>query len=373
MKKILVFAREAGGAATVAPVCDALLKKNGYNLLFLASDKACTVFDKFGFEYKNYIKHDDDLLEDFLKDKWNSLPDMLLTSASSIPNLSMTDKLLWRWAGRNGVKSVGILDQWQNYALRFSGIDDNEKLSYMPDSIFVMDETAKCEMIADGIPESRIMITGQPAFDRIKTEQKGLNGKKIKKDLRIDEDSIVIVFVAELLTNYFGDRLGYTEQTILKFIGDTLNEFCNKKVQLLIKLHPENKNEDFEWALNKWPMIGTQIIDKAFSPQESIAAADMVIGMTSVMLIESIIAGKPTVSLQLNSTVDSQLAATNAGAIPFIKDPEQGENIICKLIYDDKFRKEYLETQYAWSVTDNAVEKCVSEIDSVLRKASREF
>lgn len=368
MKKILVFAREAGGAAAVAPVCETLLKKKDYNLLFLANDKACTVFDKSGFEYKNYIKHDDDLLEDFLKDKWNSLPDLLLTSASSIPNLSMTDKLLWRWAGGKGVKSIGILDQWQNYELRFSGVDDSERLAYMPDFIFVMDETAKREMIVDGIPEDRIIITGQPAFDRIKTEQKALNGKKIKKDLRIDEDSIAVVFVAELLTNYFGDRLGYTEQTVLKFIGDTLNELCNKKIQLLIKLHPENKNDDFEWALNKWPMIGTQIIDKAFSPQESIAAADMVIGMTSVMLIESIIAGKPTVSLQLNSMVDSQLAATKAGAIPFIKDTEQGENIINKLIYNSEFRERYLKTQYSWSVTDNAVEKCVSEIDYILNR-----
>ncbi|MDR2006772.1 MAG: hypothetical protein LBP78_05975, partial [Acidaminococcales bacterium] len=60
------------------------------------------------------------------------------------------------------IKTLAVLDYWSNYRARF---EDGPSVCY-PDYYAVMDELAKKEAIADGVPPSIITVLGQPGLDR---------------------------------------------------------------------------------------------------------------------------------------------------------------------------------------------------------------
>lgn len=372
-KNILAFAREAGGARAIAPVCR-VMRDKGWELLLLAKDHALDIFKNQGLDCVDFPNFDEEILNRLTDKSFGSLPTFVFTSATSLPTLDMTEKYLWRWGQRNNIPTAGLVDQWQNYALRFSGRTKKERLAYLPDYIFAMDELAKSEMIKDGIPQDRIVITGQPALDRFIREYKMMYAKahKIRRGLKIPPGFIVVTFVAESLKKDFGKSLGYDEQTTLRFLEKTLSDIAavNKdlKMCLLIRLHPENKVEEFRWILSRLPTIEKRIIQKELKPFEVIAVSDIVVGMTSIILIEAILVGKITVSLQINSIPDSQSVLTRTGVIPFIKDTRSGKNILSRLLKDKGYKRRYLARQRIWKISRDGARNCVKVLNSLLEK-----
>jgi len=370
VKKILIYAREAGGVAAIAPVCEALFKKE-IEPLVLSKDHGIDFFCRHNLNCIELPVFDSNVLNQLVHNTFKSLPDIIFTSAASLPTLDMTERYLWRWGQEKGIHTVGLVDQWQNFGLRFSGVSDNERLAYLPESIFVMDELAKNEMVEEGIPKERIFVTGQPAFDKIIEDNTVLLQKSdsIKDDANISENFKIVMFVAESLKKDFGDRLGYDEQSTIEFLGNHLHDICNssddEKIILIVKLHPENKKEEFDWILTKWPSFEKRIIENEFSSYEMIAISDIIVGMTSIMLIEAILIDKISVSLQLNSRIDSQLIATKVGAIPFIKNRNEGRQILSLLLNNKAYRQEYLHSQKKWTIVRNATENCINLLSSI--------
>jgi len=364
--KIVAFAREAGGASAIAPVCNAIIKE-GWVLLLLGKDYGLDIFKKNGLPCIDFPSFNMETLRALILNSFGEMPDLIFTSATSLPHLDMTEKYLWKWGKENGIKTIGVLDQWQNYALRFSGPTPNDRLAYIPDYIFVMDELAKREMISEGIPEDKIIITGQPAFEEAMKMYnlllKDVSG--IKERFKI-KNFFIITFVSEALKKDFGNTLGYEEITTLGFLGDVLDKLCNKhkgiNIHLIVKLHPENKKEEFGWIFSRWSSFSKSIIKKELTPHETIMVSDVIVGMTSVMLIEAIVMDKPVVSLQLNSLKESQLAATKAGAIPFITNKNKGKEIIERIIFNRNYKIKYINRQKKWNFKNNAIQNCIENI-----------
>ena len=372
-KKILAFAREVGGAAAIAPVCQAMLQ-NMWDVLLLAKDYGLGFFVNQNLRCLDFPSFDLSYLDTLINENFGFLPDVIFTSATSLPTLDMTERYLWKWGKKNNIPTVGILDQWQNYVLRFSGPGKHEILAYLPDYIFVMDELAKDEMIREGIPKELIIVTGQPAFDKVAEEHKAFSSQvnEIKAKLHIPDNFTIITFVAESLKKDFGDNLGYDEQSTLEFLANALDEICRRNkglhIYLIIKLHPENKHKEFDWSLSKWPSLKKQIIEKELSSCEVIEISDLIVGMSSVLLVEAILAQKIVVSLQINSLVDSQLAATKMGAIPFIKTQEEGKRILNLLLHDQTYREEYLQKQLKWEIDKNGTRNCLDMLKTIMVK-----
>ena len=374
--KVLVFAREAGGVAAVAPVCRILLE-NDWDLLILSKDNGLAVFESSGFECIDFSFFDAAYLSSLAKQKFLSLPDLILTSAASMPGLDMTERYLRQWGSEHSVKTVAILDQWQNYGQRFSGAGKDEKLAYMPDYIFVMDELAKDEMITEGIPEDKIIITGQPAFDSIldRNRLSEADCSSIKTDLNLSKTETIVTFAAESLKKDFGNSLGYDEHSTLVCLGNVLEKICTQNKQLeiylLIKLHPENTYEEFEWALSKWPLLKMRITKNEHRPYEVLAISDIVVGMSSILLVEAILAGNIVVSLQLDSLVGSKMVATKTGAIPFIRSADEGEKVIRSLLLDDSYRNQYLNNEKTWNIKANNAKRCFGFLEKILSDSKK--
>ncbi len=365
--KVLAFAREAGGAAAIAPVCQLMLKQ-GWRLLLLAKGNAEKIFRKRNLDYLSLTGFNESRIDGLVKSAFNSLPDIVFTSATSLPHLDMSERYLWKWGQKHKILTIGLLDQWQNYALRFSGTSKKERLAYLPDYIFAMDRVAKREMVAEGIPRKRIIIAGQPAFDHLAAEVKEADERKkeIKSKLKIKDGVTVITFVAEAMKKDFKNRLGYDEHSTLKFLGGLLERLCQAdkglKICLMIKLHPENNPEEFRRYLDKWSSFEQKIVNMELTSFEIISISDIVVGMTSVMLLESILAGKVTVSIQLNSLTESQLVATKIGAIPFIKSKNTAKRILKGLLISKRNRSAYLKRQKKLMMGRGAAKNCINKI-----------
>jgi hypothetical protein len=366
---ILSFAREAGAVAAIAPVCREMTKR-GWRYALLAKGPAVAAFRDRGIGCVEIAAFDPGETERVCAEALGGLPEAVFTSASSLPTLDMTERLLWRWASKYRVPCAALVDQWQNYAIRFSGPDPSEHLAYLPDRILLMDEQARREAIVDGLPQERLVITGQPAFDDVRREHQALlvDRVRLRAGQGIADDAYVVTFVAEDLASDFGDSLGYDEQSTLEFVGDVLQQLSRaaQSLVLVVKLHPQNEPSQFTWALDRWPALKVRLVAREITARKMIAMSDLVVGMTSVMLIEAILAGQPTVSLELDARREPQLVATRAGAIPALRTAEAARHVLSDLLLDPAKRERYVAGQNRWTISDDAVGKCMGVL-SLLR------
>jgi hypothetical protein len=343
----LTFAREAGGAQAIAPVIKELLSK-GSDVLISAKGVGIAVFEGHGFTTSFLEVGDGFCIESLLRKTWHGKPpDIVLTSCASLPELDMTEKRLWKWARANGIESIAVLDQWQNYAKRFSSAGTSD-LAFLPDVCCVMNELAKKGMIEDGFPLERIVITGQPAFDKL-IQVSGAEADAVlllKKDLTMDNGRPTLVFVGEALGRHFEGIYGYDERQCLNALLDII-KMLPERPNLIVKKHPQNLDSDFD--LDAIELVSDKLVVKIVGTEQSaktvILASDIVVGMSSVLLVESIILGVPTVSVELGAKVFDKCFPVTIGAIPAIVTKEKARLLLSRLISDKESRAEWIVNQ----------------------------
>ncbi len=372
--KVVAFAREAGGADVVVPVIRALQQRDA-DCLLLAKGPSCERFASAGLSFQRLSEFSETIVDTLCTEKWRSKPNLVFTSATSLPSLDMTEKYLWRWAKARHIPSAAVLDQWQNYALRFSGETAGEKLQCLPDRILVMDQVAFDDAVAEGLPHDRLRVAGQPALDDVSSAADPNVRWRVRREIGVSQDTLLIVFIAESLKADFGDSLGYDEHTTLKFFMDVLSAYCGSRranaLHLLIKLHPQNRLDQFVAELADAPFPVT-VIAQQCQPIEVLQAADLVVGMSSILLVHAILMDKATVSLQLGSKKPSQLIATRVGAIPFLKEQQEARAVLMSLLHDKQKRDAYVERQRKWDLRKgDSVPRVLGHLESVIREVGR--
>lgn len=358
---VLAFAREAGGAEAIAPVLR-LTQRSGSPCIVCSKGAGVTVFKNYGFDAEPIDGFSDLEIESVLSSHWGEgiYPGVLLTSASSLPSVDMTEKKAWHWAERHSIKSIAVLDQWQNYEIRFSGQHENERLAYMPDVCCVMDSVARDGMIRDGFPEERIVITGQPAFDSLlefgadfsRDDQAAL-----RKSLHVEQGRDIVMFCSEALSGDIGSVYGYNEKRVLATLLEILSALPDS-VHLLVKLHPQNVYSDLSDVIEEYGGgLPISIIKPGLSAWPFLMISDLIAGMSSILLVESVLLRRKTVSLQLNAKMTDKCHAVNVGSLPLIVDAEQARCTILSLLSDEGFCEQWLQMQSSLSLENGAAER----------------
>lgn len=364
MKKILVFSADPGGAECLVPVVSKLSKD--IDVLVMGKNTACPVFEK---SFISFLRVSDMKFDDIEIKLNNYSIDAILTSASSFPEKDMTEKLLWEWARRKGIPSVAVLDQWQNYTKRFSGIGEQEHLAYLPDAIAVMDDLAKNEMKDNGFPEERLYVTGQPALETFEELMGQTKKANTENRLKMSKRDMAVTFFSQPIRALYGDLFGYNESTVLDDIlsalsmsqkewGITINVFC--------KLHPKNEIGDFELKRGKY-LLEPKFVRDEYSNPELIASSDLVIGMASIMLIHSVIAGTPSICYEPSTkNQQSECMSVRIGAIPSITTRNDLAGLIKRLQEDPIFMKKYLRNQTICVTHKGAARNVAALLESML-------
>ena len=284
-----MVARQAGSAAALAPVVR-LLAARSNDVELLASSTAAAPFEQLGFHTRELPDVAD--VDGAVALIADSHGEALLTGTSLSPGV---DALFWAAARELRIRSVAVLDNWVNYAERFSY---RSRFDSLPDVLAVMDNTAATELAGLGFPADRLVVTGHPHLDAILPLQAD-ERRRARKRVGLALERRVVLFASEAKTEHSGSDpsnpryRGYTELTALEALGAAIAAEC-PDVLLVVRPHPRERVAPRAIA----PIDQLEL--RTGTVREAIAVADVITGMTSAFLLEAARAGVPTLSIRPN-------------------------------------------------------------------------
>ncbi|MBT8003942.1 MAG: hypothetical protein HN578_13605 [Rhodospirillales bacterium] len=237
----------------------------------------------------------------------NASPKLVLVGTSEDPDTFGLQ--LVAPAQERGIPTVGIVDGPANPQHRFRGRGD-APLHHVPDFLIVPTDPLKKTFVQLGHGQENIFIGGHPHYDAIKEKRGALREigraalrKKILPE--ISDERPLIVFAAEISDGLdptqFQRSADYTlrgrgqsdlrTNIVLEELLDSLNTL-GPKPYMVLRLHPKNTRQEYS-------VYASEIdhISDSGSPLDVCFAADLVVGMTSILLIEAAILGRPTLSI----------------------------------------------------------------------------
>lgn len=283
-KRVLFSANDPGGANAILPVVKALVTR-GDTVRGIVTGPAIDIFaradvsadDAGGYSASNLTRE----ITIFK-------PDVYL-AGTSIGN-SIDKRILEQL---KGTPSVYMIDFWSHYGHRFPKAEADD--THLPIRICVIDERMRDEMVKEGFPSGPLVVTGNPHFEHF-TE--GIT--------RDTEDTQLAVFISQpVRTDVQAEGsldCGFDEYKVL----ETVIARLPAGMRLSIRLHPREEKSKFDAYLN-----GRVAIAEETTLEEALSKAGLVIGMFSPVLMQSALAGKPTISYQPERTGEDPLP-TNA-------------------------------------------------------------
>ncbi|KQC04396.1 MAG: hypothetical protein APR53_03360 [Methanoculleus sp. SDB] len=298
---IVAVCGDPGGAKAVAPVINLLRSDARVQVRAMAYREACHLWKQQGIEYTEISEEMTACdIQSLLKE---IMPSLLLTGTSF--NGIGLERLFVDEARRLAIPSLTIMDFWSHYCERFCDHEGN--LSSLPDRVAVIDERMKEEMIEAGFDPMSLVITGNPAYDDLYRWKQNFGPDSIaglRKSLGIGHDDLMVLFASQPLSALYGTDPshplypGYTEMSVLASLLRSLEEpgfLVNRKIFLIIRPHPREKPQDFlPVKSDRVPVI----VSTEGNSRELVMAADLVVGMTTALLIEACCLGRIVVSLQ---------------------------------------------------------------------------
>jgi hypothetical protein len=300
--KVMFFAHDPGGANAIAPLIrsftDPMVYGKGPALSLLPQAKELP---------ENALS----ILQ----------PDFLVTGTSGS---DFTERFLWKEAYVLGIPSMAILDQWINYGVRFSRYGMRELhlfdgvCEYLPDYICVMDEFAKQEMMKDGVTEKRIITLGNPHFETIAKAAKKMKVLGVR-----DKKHRIVLFASEPFEDVY--KKGAEEialQDLIKIIS-SYND-----VIIRIRKHPKEQVSKFKEYLSE-----RVIIDDCLFSLDSIRQSDIVVSVSSMLLIEALFCDKMIVSYQPKCKDGmNDFILTRNRTLPFLSNIEELNECLSEIL-----------------------------------------
>jgi hypothetical protein len=353
-RRLLVFSRDPGGTNAVLPLIEPL-RVRGNDVVVYGKDAALSIYRRLNVDCADIRDAvplgTEDETDRFVRELG---PDLILTGTSSE---DFTERHLWKAAEKTGIASFAVLDQWTNYRLRLVPEGDDpanagakERELILPSFFFIMDELAKAEMSALGIDRKRLVVTGQPFFDYIRRTGGKFAAREIeglRRDLTGNRGGMVFVFASQPITSIHRqngmaeDHWGYTEKTVLKSLVTCLGrlvEDLEARLTLVIRLHPKDEPDAYQDVLSTCPQPVNVTFDRETDSTLLLKAADLVIGMFSMVLLEAAILETPFISVQIGLKRENPLILDRIGLTRSILTDGQLQKVLCAVLNGEKQR-----------------------------------
>ncbi len=284
-----MVAHDPGGANILAAVAP-LLWRAHHQLSWCAGGPTVGLWTDLGLPVIA-ISDDGGLNEEFT----SRSPDLIVTGTSAVSDL---ERSAWVAARRNNVASLAVIDAWMNYLRRLTMTLTGQTV--LPDAIAVADGPMQRGLAAEGINPDRVYEVGQPHLEAL------VNRLGPQRASRLHNERPLLVFFSEGILEQasFGCLPGYNQFAVMS--------------QLLRMLRPPF---DLELAVMPHPLEGFELWNSflaSVNPPDrvmlslggrdrdhALCAANGVIGMTSMVLVEATLLGVPVLSLQPERTENS--------------------------------------------------------------------
>jgi hypothetical protein len=335
--RVLVAAEDPGAANALAPVVGMLSRDGRVEVSSACGPMAASVFERFAVpSFAESACDADGWLDRFA-------PALLLLGTSE--NRESVDRRLHRQARRRGIPTVCLLDYWSQFAQRFSEAGPDGHLGLVPDRIFVMDEPARDALIAEGVPPERLDVTGHPYLDYFQQSAPTLrpaDAAAFRASLGLASQTRLITFVSETFGFTCGEDARFEplstsrERTIvvLEHLLAALARIVpglDQEVALVNKLHPKNTAGEFASVPRRSLPFTMHVLTDADNTQ-LLQASALVIGMTSMLLVEAACLGLPTLSILARPADDSIGPGRRAHGV-VVRSPEELHTELARLLH----------------------------------------
>lgn len=291
-RSVLGVMADLGGAEAVVPVLTAL-RDRGDRVTVLAAEPGGTRARGAGFP----VRAIDRALSRERADRLltGARPRAVITGTSWGPD--RPELAVLRAAAERDIPSVAVLDFWSNYRRRFEGATG---VLVLPDLIAVMDEAARRGIAAAGVPNGGAVVTGQPHFDDLLRPNPagGAGGPPARRErLGLASDAMVVLFVSQPLTSLYGPSLGFSESDVLELVRDGLARAvlpAGRTPVLAVRPHPRDSLAPE--ALRVAPVAA--IAASRGAAIDWVRAADLVVGISSAVLVQAALLGVRALSIQ---------------------------------------------------------------------------
>ncbi len=332
--KVLSICHDAGGARAVFPVTNEL-SRQGITVQAVVAGPAESIWRKECPAVPAITVEDHLLLNEAESILLQGGVDVLLSASGLYNEVEHT----FRQAARKaGVRSLAVLDSWLNYGERFERIANGRCVRCWPDRVCTLDRSSRDGLLKVGFSPEQVIITGPPHLEAIvrssrlahqhRTTYRAEQGFKA-------EDFLVVFFsdpffrkpdgrpfegVGGLMGPDGKSLLGYTSVDILEAVLAELEVACREAQRpgrFVVKPHPLEQEDALRPVIDRHQgQYFTASLRTEENPVYWIVAADAVMGMMSIALLEAALAGRPAISVEIGlkeSGTDDPCASNGLG------------------------------------------------------------
>ncbi|RXJ86230.1 hypothetical protein [Arcobacter sp. CECT 8985] len=279
-KKIKLFSYDAGGANLVMAYAYFMHKK-GFNILCYPKGPALKTFQK----HIPYLICKEKLVLE------NS--DIIVIGTSGIHSDYEIEILIE--AKKKGLEVRCFLDSVLNLDKRFFIKNQPLDSNYLPDIIYCED----IEKIENDDIKKKAIFKKDLYLKYIKEV---FYPQLITKDeLILKNRGKYILFLSEYIKELYGNKFGFDEYDVLKFILSSMQEE-NFLIPFFIKLHPAEEKSKFDDIIKEYKDLN--IVIQEFDINEVLYNCKCVFGINSSVFKESTLLNIDTYSIQLSKNID---------------------------------------------------------------------
>ncbi|WP_454021029.1 hypothetical protein [Azospirillum sp. Marseille-Q6669] len=316
----ILIAVEDPGAANFAALLPERLAALGHSVRLVATGPAVAHLRTMGVDADRLPDGDPgDLLVQYR-------PRLLLAGTSENPDSPVLSMIAA--ARASGIRSGGLVDASTNLDRRFRG-RGGDPLAFLPDGLLVPDDTTRQGFLALGVAESRVVVTGHPRYDTIRGERQRLSAgdrRALRRRLFPERPPgrRIVLFAAErsdgLDAGQFtrspdytltgdGGHDGRTEivaEEVLRAVASHRD-----RIHLVLRLHPKNDPADLAHLRERFDAVS-----QGGPSLNVLHASDLVVGMTSMLLVEAALLGRPVACVLPRAVEATWLPLATAGVVP---------------------------------------------------------
>jgi hypothetical protein len=329
MGRVRIAARDPGGANVLA----ALLARHGAALRFDAWSlpRATPVFARVGVAAREFPEAFD---QQAVRAAWMAAPaDFLVTGTS---HYDPFEPLLWALARETGAGSLAVVDGWANLALRF--------VAGKPDYVGAVDAGQMDELAAMGFSRERILLTGHPWLSLLVADR-----ERILAQTRpaATGPGLHVLFASEAVAADVAKGVnapyGFDEFEAYAVVHRAAVRAASAScpMTLAVKFHPYEDSADFlrrRAALPGGEGLSLVTVEASALPHPWVLWADLVTGVTSMLLLEAIVLGRPVVSVQPGLAREDTFIASARGFAEALTDPGEAEDRLGVLMSSETTR-----------------------------------
>ena len=214
------------------------------------------------------------------------------------------------FVSKRDIPSVAVLDIAGMEAQRFSRVHPKTKRIlepnvFVPSVICAVNETSRAALMAAGIDDKIIEVTGNPHNSemlmayRFMCQRANLVRGWVAEIVR-GGDRPIILLIAGKMKSMYAATGGYDEAGCVWKILGILKELSETMpLSVILRPHPAQKEANDEWKTAGGPNLTVYVdLPSKLSLQETIVASDLVIGTRSGGFVEARMADRQVVSFQ---------------------------------------------------------------------------